>query len=100
MFRLIAAAGGAVPSITPKATLPGTGLLQSVASGVMEFALALCVIGILVSAAMMGVGHLSSNQRAQDRGKSGLIGSLAGAVVAGGAVALINFAFASGGKIH
>lgn len=97
MYSLFAAA---VNHITPTSNLPGTHLLQNIASGVMEFALVLCVIGALVSAAMMGVGHFSANQRTQERGKAGLIGSLAGALVAGGAVALINFAFASGGQIH
>ena len=97
MFRLIAAA---VPNVTPKATLPGTNVLQSIGDGLAAAVLTLCVIGALVSAGMLGMGHLSSNQRVTDRAKQGLLGSIFGAVLVGGVTVLVNWAFSTGGKIH
>ncbi len=89
-------------AIAPTAPLhiPGTSLIQSLASGAVTIVLAICVLGLLISAAMMAVGHHSSNGRLADRGRTGVIASIIGAVVAGAAFALITFAFASGGQIH
>ena len=89
-------------AIAPTAPLhiPGTSLIQSLASGAVTIVLAICVLGLLISAGMMAVGHHSSNGRLADRGRTGVIASIIGAVVAGAAFALVTFAFASGGKIH
>ncbi|MHB1763263.1 MAG: DUF6112 family protein [Acidimicrobiales bacterium] len=91
-----------LPPITPTSGsgLPGQTLLTTIASDLMTFVLVLCLLGLLTSAGMIAIGHHSQNQRLADRGRSGAVAAVIGALVAGGAVAIINFAFTSGGNIH
>jgi len=86
--------------VKPTPSLPGTHTLMNLVSGLDYLVIAAAVAGALISAGVLAVGNHSSNGRLADRGKSGLIASIAAAVVAGAVAALINFAVSTGGKIH
>lgn len=90
----------AVPNITPSASLPGSNLLQSILGGVLFYGLLFSILGVIIAAIIMAVGGHSSNGRMADRGRSGLIASLIAALICGGGVALVNFAFAQGATIR
>ena len=96
---LLASATTLSPGGTP-VTLPGSSLLRGLATDVMGVIAIVCVLGLLGSAGAMSIGHHSSNGRLADKGRTGVIWSIIGAVVCGGAWAIISFAFAAGGKIH
>lgn len=98
--HVVLVAGGPVAPITPTASLPGTHTLTLLLSGALEIVTLLCVLGIFISAILWAVGRHTGNGRMADAGTRGLIGSLLGAAIAGGAVALVNFAFSTGGLIH
>ena len=100
MTHLMLLAGGPVPSLHPTASLPGTSTLVTLLNGLLDVVLALSLAGLLVSAAMMAFGHHSSNSRAADRGRQGAVASIIAVVLAGGATALLNFAFSTGSHIH
>jgi len=89
-----------ISTVKPTATLPGSALLTTLLSGVLWFGVALSIVGLIVSAICMAVGSHSNNSRLAEGGRRGLVGSVISALVCGGAVAIVNFAFASGGKIH
>lgn len=92
--------GSAVPSITPTASLPGSNLLHSLLGGIAFYGLLFSILALIISAIAMAIGGHSSNGRLADKGRSGLIASLIAAVVCGGAVALVNFAFSQGATIR
>ena len=88
--------GGSAPSIA----IPGTNVLRGLLEGLSTVVLVIAGIGLLVSAGMMAIGSHSSNGRLADRGRSGVLASIIGAVIAGAALALVNFAWTLRGKIH
>ena len=96
---ILAAAPTVGPGGTPIA-LPGATLLSGLATAAVGVVAVLAVIGMLISAATMAIGHHSSNGRLADRGRTGLIASILAGVVAGGVWAIINFAISAGSHIH
>jgi hypothetical protein len=76
---------------TPDFGGPGVSALQSVANVVFAIVLTLAVIGGLIAAGFIVVGHVSSNGRVQRMGITGLISCVAGVAVAGGIAGLINW---------
>ena len=96
---LASATSTLAPGGTPVA-LPGSSLLRGIATAGTGVVAVLAVLGMLISAAMMAVGHHSSNGRLADRGRTGLIASILAGVVSGGVWAIISFAVSAGGHIH
>lgn len=93
---LVAAHARAVPiltvnSPTPDFSGPGVAALQTVANVVFAIVLSLAVIGALIAAGFIVVGHVSSNGRVQRMGIVGLVSCIAGVAVAGGVAGLINW---------
>lgn len=80
--------------------IPGTNLLKSLFQGLSVVVLSLCALGLLISAAAMAIGHHANNGRMADRGRSGVIASVIGCVVAGAALALVSFAYHAGCSVH
>ena len=87
-------------TVTPNTSLPGSNAIMNLIGGLDYFVIALAVLGALLSAGAMAIGNHSSNGRLADRGKTGLITAIVVAVIAGSIAAIINFAVATGGKIH
>ncbi len=103
MIGLIISTVVATPNtvtVSPNTSLPGSTTIMSLIGGLDYFVIALAVLGALLSAGAMAIGNHSSNGRLADRGKTGLITAIVVAVIAGSIAAIINFAVATGGKIH
>lgn len=100
MLSTIYLLANAVPNITPSASLPGSNLLQSILGGVLFYGLLFSILGLIIAAIIMAVGGHSSNGRMADKGRTGLIASLIAALICGGGVALVNFAFQQGSTIR
>jgi len=81
----------AVPNPSPDFSGPGVGALQSIANVVFAIVLILGVIGGLIAAGFIVVGHISSNGRVQKAGIVGVVSCVAGVAVAGGIAGLINW---------
>ncbi|MBN9629569.1 MAG: hypothetical protein J0I18_03010, partial [Actinobacteria bacterium] len=65
--------------------------LQTIANVVFAIVLILGVIGGLIAAGFIVVGHVSSNGRVQKAGIIGVLSCLAGVAVAGSIAGLINW---------
>lgn len=76
---------------SPDFSGPGVSALQSIANVVFAIVLTLAVIGGLIAAGFIVVGHISSNGRVQKMGMVGLVSCIAGVAVAGGIAGLINW---------
>lgn len=76
--------------------IPGSNVLQNLVNGLGFVALMLCLAGLVIGAGLWGVGGLSSNYQAATIGKRSTAYSLAGALVVGASVALVNWAFGLG----
>jgi len=80
-----------VNSPSPDFSGPGVGALQSIANVVFAIVLTLGVIGGLIAAGFIVVGHISSNGRVQKMGIVGVVSCVAGVAVAAGIAGLINW---------
>jgi hypothetical protein len=80
-----------VNSPTPNFSGPGVSALQSIANVVFAIVLSLAVIGGLIAAGFIVVGHVSSNGRVQKMGIVGLVSCISGVAVAAGIAGLINW---------
>ncbi|WP_431246393.1 hypothetical protein [Leifsonia xyli] len=80
-----------VNSPSPDFSGPGVGALQSIANIVFAIVLTLGVIGGLIAAGFIVVGHISSNGRVQKMGIVGVVSCVAGVAVAAGIAGLINW---------
>lgn len=83
---------GGVPPITPNpAGLPGGAALERLLSGLMFWTLLAAVAGLLVSAIVWALSSHAGNYQHAASGKRGVLVAAAVALLAGGAVAIINF---------
>jgi hypothetical protein len=71
-----------------------------VLGGILWFGVALSIVGLVVAAICMALGSHSQNSRLAEGGRRGLISSAISALVCGGAVAIVGFAFSAGQTIH
>ena len=79
-------------NITPNSNgLPGISALQTIVGAVMTVGLILSVLALIVAAVVWGFGSHSSNPHLASRGKTGVLVACGAAIIAGGAVAFINF---------
>jgi len=81
----------AIPNPSPDFSGPGVGALQAIANVVFAIVLILAIIGGLIAAGFIVVGHVSSNGRVQKAGIIGVLSCLAGVAVAGSIAGLINW---------
>ena len=79
--------------------LPGIAALENIVGALLTIALIASLAGLAISAAAWAVGNHSSNPGLVHRGKSGVLVACAAAALAGGAVSLINFFSAAGGRV-
>jgi hypothetical protein len=85
--------------INPNNKLPGTAQLAHLVGGLMTWVLIACVVAILAGAATWGFGSKMGHMGAAQHGRVMVLGGVVGALVAGAAVALVNFAFGVGGTV-
>lgn len=93
MIRLILAQ----VELTPDASgLPGKALVDTWVNALAAFGLAIALGALIVSAVVWAVGSNSQNYQHVQSGKRGVLYSLLGAVLIGGAAGLVNFFFTQG----
>jgi hypothetical protein len=83
-----------IPPVSPsKASLPGGGAIDTIIGWSLYLTLASCVLAAVISGGAMALGSISRNPSMGERGKSTLIWSGIGSIVAGSAITLVNTAF-------
>lgn len=88
-------AGGVVPNPAPANPAAGSNGISLLISYVKWGAVIACGISVVASGGLMAVGSLSNRPDHSDRGKRGLIWSLAGVVVAAIAIPVVNTVFSA-----
>ncbi|HVY09542.1 MAG TPA: DUF6112 family protein [Mycobacteriales bacterium] len=86
-------------SVNPNKSLPGTAQLTHLIGGLMTWVLLACVVSVLAGAAAWGFGARFGHFGSQQSGRMMVLGGAVGALVAGAAVTLVNFAFGVGGTV-
>jgi CDP-diglyceride synthetase len=86
-------------SVKPNSNLPGTDQLAQLIGGLMTWVLLACVVAVLAGAAAWGFGARFGHYASQQSGRVMVLGGAVGALVAGAAVAVVNFAFHIGGTV-
>lgn len=79
--------------------LPGGDVLQNLTDGIAGFALIFCLIGLVVSAGLWALGSNSNNFQQTVAGKRGLFVCALGAILIGGAAAIVNFFYGAGQNV-
>ena len=87
-------------AVHPNTTLPGTPQLSRLVGGLVTWVLLACVAAVLLGAAAWGFGSRTGHYGSAQQGRMMCLGGAVGALVAGAAVALVNFAFGLGGTVH
>ena len=80
--------------------LPGGQVLQNLTNGIAGWALVLCLVALVISAAAWALGSNSQNYQYTVAGKKGVIVSGLAALLIGAAPAIINFFFNAGGSVR
>ena len=77
---------------TPNAQdLPGSNVLQQLVNGADAWALAICLLGAFIGAAVWAIASHSNNHHYAGRGRMAALTSAAAALVIGAAPGLVNF---------
>jgi hypothetical protein len=87
-------------TVNPNSNLPGTPQLSQLIGGLMTWVLLACVAAVLIGAAAWGFGSRMGHYASAQQGRTMCLGGAVGALVAGAAVAIVNFAFGVGGTVH
>ena len=79
-----------IPAPQPDFSAPGLSGLTTIAGWISAIVLVVCLIGALVSAAIIGAGKALDNGKMQSGGLAGLIGSGIGVAVCASAAVILN----------
>jgi hypothetical protein len=80
------------PGIRPNGSgLPGLGVVKQIVGALLTWGLVACVAGLVVSVILWALGHQSGNYSHTSTGKTGVLVSAVGALLIGGANAIIAF---------
>lgn len=89
------------PGINPNQDgLPGLGVLKQIVGAMLTWGLVACVAGIVVSVAIWALGHHGGNYSHAATGKTGVLVASGGALLIGGANAIVAFFSGLGAGIH
>jgi hypothetical protein len=80
--------------------VPGIGALERIVGGLLTVGLVAAVAGVALSAIAWAIGSHSSNPHVAGRGKTGVLVSVAAAMLIGAANALVNFFNAAGAAVR
>lgn len=87
--------------IQPNTTgLPGIAALEKIVGAMLTIGLVAAVAGIAISAIMWAVGSHSSNPHVSGRGKTGVLISVAAAMMIGAANTLVAFFSSAGAAVR
>ena len=88
-------------NVSPNSSgLPGIAELENIVGALLTIALIAALAGLAIAAAAWAIGNHSANPGLVHRGKGGVLVSFAAAALTGGAVTLINFFAATGGRLR
>lgn len=88
------------PGVTPNQSgLPGLGVLKQIVGALLTWGLVACVAGLVVSVIIWALGHHGGNYAHASNGKTGVLVSAGGALLIGGANAIIAFFSGLGSSI-
>lgn len=88
------------PGITPNEDgLPGLPVLRQIVGALLTWGLVACVAGLAVSVIVWALAHHNGNYHQAGNGKTGVLVSAGGAVLIGGANAIVAFFSALGSRI-
>jgi hypothetical protein len=80
------------PGVTPNSNgIPGIRLLQSIVGGILTAGFVACVAGLVIASVCWALGSHQGNARLAISGRTGVLVSIAAAVLVGGADALVAF---------
>ena len=80
------------PGITPNSSgLPGLGVVQQIVGALLTWGLVACVAGLVVSVIVWALGHHQGNYAYSSGGKTGVLVAAGGALLIGGANAIVAF---------
>ncbi|WP_149203859.1 DUF6112 family protein [Actinotalea subterranea] len=80
------------PGITPNSTgLPGLAVVQQVVGALLTWGLVACVAGLVVSVIIWALAHHQGNYAYSSGGKTGVMVAAGGALLIGGANAIVTF---------
>lgn len=90
------ARGGTGLRVSPNHGAPGAHQMGVLVGDLLFYALLGCVAGVIIGGATWALASHSGNYQHAARGKLGFLAGLGGALVAGAAVALVNYGFGLG----
>ncbi|MCA0328466.1 MAG: DUF6112 family protein [Actinobacteria bacterium] len=89
------------PGVTPNnGGLPGLSVLKQIVGALLTWGLVACVAALVVSVIIWALGHHGGNYSQTTSGKTGVLVSAGGAVLIGGANAIVAFFSGLGAGIH
>lgn len=87
-------------TITPNSDgLPGISQGEKLVGAVLTIAVIAAVAGLLMGAMTWALGSHSANPQLQSRGKSGVLSGIIAAILAGGALVIIDFFYNIGAQL-
>ena len=93
--------GLAGPGVSPNSSgLPGLDVVREIAGALLTWGLVACVVGIAVSVIVWVVGQHYGSYSGTATGKVGVLVSMGGAVLIGGANSIVAFFAALGAQIR
>ena len=89
------------PGVKPNSNgLPGLNVLQNMVGALLTWGLLACVAGLVISVILWALAHHQGNYSQVSSGKTGVLVSAGGALLVGGANAIVGFFATLGGGIH
>ncbi len=89
------------PGVSPNGTgLPGLPVVRQMAGALLTWGLVACVVGIVVSVIVWVIGQHFGSYAGTSTGKAGVLVAMGGAVLIGGANAIVAFFAALGAQIR
>jgi hypothetical protein len=96
-LRLLAADPGVRPN---GSGLPGLPVVRQIVGALLTWGLLACVAGLVISVIVWALGHHSGNYHQAGNGKTGVLVAAGGALLIGGANAIIGFFSTLGSSIQ
>lgn len=101
MARLLRSVLSADPGVNPNNSgLPGLSVLKQIVGALLTWGLVACVAALVVSVIVWAIGHHGGNYSQTTSGKTGVLVASGGALLIGGANAIVAFFSGLGAGIH
>jgi hypothetical protein len=89
------------PGVNPNNSgLPGLSVLKQIVGALLTWGLVACVAALVVSVIIWAIGHHGGNYSQTTSGKTGVLVASGGALLIGGANAIVAFFAGLGAGIH